>query len=972
MHIKNTKRHFIAVIPLLLPLCFTQGQASIEPNQNVEATQTQTQSVGRIVGQIFDADSGSTISGATLVIDGSQTIAITDLEGKFQFDKIPEGTCTLTVSKSGYRTARISDFVVSVAALNKLDLPLQIIPVSVADEVVDMGIYEVSAESLSGTNIALQSLRLQSAASIDALSASEMSRLGAGDVAEALSKVTGVSVSDGKYAVIRGLNDRYATAELNGITMPPPDPDRQAVQMDLFPSELVESVQTSKTFTPDQTGESTGGSINIKTRSFPEEMMLSAKVSVGYDSQATGNDKFLSNHRGRYDYMARGNNHRPFPSTKGMAATPYNEAPGPNTGFAFNYGDTFKLDTEGNLRLGALLAGTWDLSYNYTETDWNRYDNDDGGANGSDPMSADSRRTWGKQFQGTEDAAFSLLSGVGLKFGGNHQVIANALHTQFGTSEATRSEYDNRYITGSGELKVVQELFYRERKLTNYQIMGQHLLPGNLQWNWRASHAINDQREPSTLSLPATDKIGTAIYAYYINNGLPIPDALLNNRYSIPGDGNGGPPTEFNRHTHQTNALYNTDLDIPFRLWTQRDTVVKTGLYYEKSERSFDQHIAHFGKNPRNISAASTVPSLEDVNNFFRGKPIVTAEADGERQIRAGYLMLDLPLMDSLRVITGARYEETCLFYSGYGRLTQVVYDIAPIAPRPIDESDWLPSVNLIWEIKKDMNLRLAWSQTLARPSFRELSPFPLLNLVDQEIEQGNQDLELSSIDNYDLRWEYFRENGQMLAVSLFYKTLSNPIERAIIGDFGAYNPQDTLPISSYENNVNDAEIYGVEIEARQSLAVFAEALSNFSVGGNFTWLESEVKRNPRDYNLRKYMGISEERPLQGQPAWIVNCDVGYNNTQSRTEVNLIWSAIGEQLDTIGGEFNADRYADTYWQIDLNFSQGLFKNLKLKFSVKNITNNRKEIVYKGLNADGLVYSTYRPGTDYSLSLNYSF
>ena len=270
----------------------------IEATPEEEVTPEEVAALGRIAGQVFDKETGQPLRGVAIVVADTDFGTISDSQGRYRLSKIPVGSYTLSFIKSGFLEANITDTVVVAGEVKQLDFAMPPRPVDMSDEVYELQDFTVSADEVVSQNVALLALRQQSIASIDALSSESLTRFAASDAAEALTKITGVSISDGKYAVIRGLNDRYNTTLLNGKRFPSPDPDRKAVPMDLFPSSMIQSVVTRKTFTADQPGESSGGSIDIITKGFPDEPFVSFSASRG---QQDGLGELLVDPEADYD-----------------------------------------------------------------------------------------------------------------------------------------------------------------------------------------------------------------------------------------------------------------------------------------------------------------------------------------------------------------------------------------------------------------------------------------------------------------------------------------------------------------------------------------------------------------------------------------------------------------------------------------------------------------------------------------------
>lgn len=265
-----------------------------------------------------------------------------------------------------------------------------------------------------------------------------------------------------------------------------------------------------------------------------------------------------------------------------------------------------------------------------------------------------------------------------------------------------------------------------------------------------------------------------------------------------------------------------------------------------------------------------------------------------------------------------------------------------------------------MYELKEDMNLRLAYGKTLARPTFREIALVPVFDFMGGDILIGNPDLEVTSIDNYDLRWEWFPEAGEVLAASLFYKTLSSPIEKQYV----------TANRQVQYRNRDKATVYGLELEGRKNLEILSRHLKNYSAGGNFTYVVSEVNVTPFEY---EYTIGNDSRPLAGQSPYIFNFDVSYNNDRSGTIVSLFYNIFGPRLAVVGSSSPArpNAFEQPVATLDLTISQRLTDHWKLKFSAKNLLNPDVKITQE-YNGRDYIYSSYTRGRSFGMSLNYDF
>lgn len=275
------------------------GAAGAEPEPQTAAPAQPDPGMGSVRGQVFDAETGSPVQRATVILvwpvpDGGgesrQEVQLTDFFGAFEFPSVPPGAYTLEFIKAGYRTSKVTDVAVEAGAVRETDFPLPPVPSDTAGQVLQLDPFVVE-ESQVGELMASLELRMEADELLNIMSAEDFSKFAAGDVAEALKRVAGVNVVEGKFAIIRGLEDRYSSTVYNSAPVPSPDPDKQSVQLDLFPSDVVGNLVVSKTFAGRLPSNSSGGSIDIVTHEYPEDIEI--KLSGGTGFNANARDRFV-------------------------------------------------------------------------------------------------------------------------------------------------------------------------------------------------------------------------------------------------------------------------------------------------------------------------------------------------------------------------------------------------------------------------------------------------------------------------------------------------------------------------------------------------------------------------------------------------------------------------------------------------------------------------------------------------------
>jgi outer membrane receptor protein involved in Fe transport len=905
------------------------------------------QDSGAVSGVVVNSFDGTPLPGATVTVRGTTLATQTDSAGRFELKGLPLGDQVLRFSKSGFAAAVVTDVRVVVGQTTTVNGNLR-------PEFYEMEEYEVTAEEFTEQTEQIMIERQESSGMLDAMGSEQFSKLGAGDAAEALGKVSGASIADGKFAVIRGLADRYTTTTLNGTDLPSADPDRKAAQLDLLPTQIIERMDVAKTFSPDMSGGFAGGAIDIVTKSYPEKGMVSFSLGTSYNTKSSLNKNFLASDRSSTDWLAMDDGKRSLPavaraSNPSPGGTPIqNEAvversfgssqlsPLPeksplNSSLGLAFGDSFKGS---DVKFGYLASLTYKNEYKFYDDGFVR--KYDGAA-----MTKDVTDT-----KGLSEYTWAASTSLGLELGQNHQLKYNFLYVQAAEDEARQFRGQFAGFTDEpGSYAEQNVLHWTERNLTYNQLVGSHDFPelNDIGFDWAAAMSTATQEEPDyRLFQFIYDPIGNS----YGPLGPEIPSA----------------PTRFWREIEENNQNVRGDLTIPLPSYNAKENALKTGTAFSDSNRDFYQR--GFEMYPLNQTANSFYNSgnpqdyLNPANDpyvQYRNYP-VNITYEGEQTITAGYAMGDWAALEWLRLIGGARWERTDLSLSGRNQTLNLALPSAGIL-----QDDILPSLSAVVSFSETVQLRAAWSQTVVRPTYREVAPVYIYDIADGELISGNPNLKISDSANYDLRLEWYPRAGEIVSLSVFRKEIASPIELVQVN-------QNDL---SYRNS-SDAEVYGVEAEFRKRLDNVWTPLAEFSLGANVAFIKSEVAITGNDRVQRSFYGeTSTTRPLYDQPEYVINADLTWEHAASGTSLTVAGGVVGRRL-VLYGLNRPDEYEEPAPQLDVFLSQKLGKNWKLKLSAKNLLDPKIEVGQDMPNVGYQVRKSYTKGITYGLSLGCEF
>lgn len=932
---------------------------------------------GTIRGTVIDDVTGETILGATVVIEGTTNGAATDLDGKFEI-KAAAGTYNLQVSYITYKTITIEAVVVEAGKVLLFD------NIRLMEDIGTLAEVVISAEVVKVTEEALLTVKQKSVNLIDGISAASFRKMGDSDAASAVKRVPGVSIEGGKYVYVRGLGDRYTKSTLNGIDIPGLDPDRNTVQMDIFPTNVIDNIIVMKSFTADLPADFTGGVVDIATKDFPDERIMSFSISGGVNPNMHFNSNYLTYEGGSTDFLGFDDGTRAIPTDRATdlpfranaigdpvtgqrfnsilrSFSPILAAERKSSGMDFGVGMSFGNQLKGNrITWGYNTAITYkNTTKFYDDVAYGRY-----GKDVSSVTELDAREIQTGSY-GENSVLIGGLAGVAMK----SQLLKlrlNFLHLQNGESKAGLFEYKNT-DQGANFDALQHNLEYSERGLSNLLLHGI--------WNSAA-------------------------------NGIQI-NAKISGTKSTIND----PDIRFTRYrTDSDNLTIGTESGLPERIWRYLEEDNLTGkfdasktytngnglngklllggghLYKERNYEIQNFQIVTGNTtltgNPNDIFLPENLWSNNNLNGVYFDPqfiPINPNKYDADVKSSFFYVSNELQLSEKLNTIIGVRAENYVQRYSGVNQNQEVFNQ-----QRVLDNLNFFPSVNMIYALKENQNLRASFSRTIARPSFKEASFATILDPItgrtfigglfpdidvntNEVIWDGN--LQATNISNFDLRWETFQGKGQTIAVSAFYKAFENPIE--IVQYVQAAN-------NFQPRNVGNGSVLGVEFELRQSLEKVTPSLSNVTFQTNVTWTTSSIEMSATEYtsrinNARDGESINNTRNMAGQAPYIINTGLSYNNKANALEMGLYYNVQGRTLQYVGIADRPDVYSVPFHGLNLNMNKtfGAEDRMKVSFSVDNILGDNREQVFQSFNATDQNFSRLNPGTSFGFSFSYS-
>ena len=900
------------------------------------------QSKGTIQGKVFDAETGEELIGVNILVLNTDLGTTTDFEGFYAIKNLKEGIYDLKFSYVSYQNSIVKNVKVEGGKITSINVQLKPTATQLQEVVI-------SAEATKSTEGVLLKIQKNSINVMDVASAELIKKNNSKDGADIIKRMSGVVLSEGRFAIIRGVGDRYNNTILNGATAPSSEPEKKSFSYDILPASLIDNVQIAKTFTPDKPGDFSGGLAQISTKDIPEKTSFDFSYSSGYNPSTTGKN-FKTYSGGKYDFIGLDDGARKYPSligSKQVLPSNYNPAELVEIGKSFkNNWNTKTLSAPINSSVKLAFGDRYSYednyfgligSINYT----NEYEAQK--AYRSD-YSFDGQRFSYNGFQYSNNIAWSAMLNFSAKVAKRHKINFRNLYSV--TSENETYDF-NGFYRNSSQFRKITNLKFLSRDLLTSQISGENAFDfaNNLKVDWSASFSQASRNEPDNRRY---------IYARDYDDDSEPMRFLMDQSIS----------TRF--YGEQKDKLYNGNINFEYKFSSKNNSPkIKSGIFYETKDRNYSARIFGFRLKPGgNFFVKDSVLQLsvdkifvpENFGPNFIEITEITKPNDSyksDQNVSAAYVMTEFSISDNIKFSGGFRYEFSKLNMFGYDwsgnevKISKTYGDI-------------LSSLSIIYSLFDNSNLRLAYGKTLARPEFREVAPYGYYNIVTDNITYGNPKLEKTNIHNYDIKLETFPSPGELISIGGFYKKFQKPIELIMKAS------SDFYPSLIYKN-ADEAYSYGVEFEVRKNLSFLSAYLSEFSIVNNLSLIKSEI--NIENAIVKGY--TKSKRPLQGQSDFTINFGIYYDNQDLGLNSSLTYNKVGEKIYGVGFGGLGDVKEMPRNLIDFSISKSIFNNLLIKFIAKDILGENLKYIQETPEGKKIV-GLYDKNTSYSLGISYSF
>lgn len=928
----------------------------------IEAAESVTDAIpGTIEGRLTSAGDGSAIMDARVFVAGVAEDVRSDDQGRFVLVS-PSGSRSISVLHPGFNVLTRDN--VEIPPNGTLELALELTPAG-----SELPEYIVIVPYISGSLASVLEERRDDVAVANILAAEQITKAGDSDAAAALKRVTGLTLVGGKFIYVRGLGERYSSTLLNGAVVPSPDPVRRVVPLDLFPVGVIDSIAVQKSYTPNMPAEFGGGAVQLRTRSVPEANFFQAEVKIGYRDGTTGKNG-LRYTGGDHDWTGYDDGSRDMPdllaeaSADGTQVKEYNRFTGegytpeeleligeslsvnygifeekikPDLGFKSSGGA--RWETGDHSALGFLAAMNYDEQWLSTVAQRTDYIVSGG------ELASENDYTYNTT---ARDISLSGFLTLGAEIGEHNRLTYNLMLLRNTTDRTQRQQGINKDAEG-GEVQFT-ELEWAERQLLVNQFLGEHLFPvlWDLQLNWEY-----------TLSTATSSEPDIRTYRYDPYTLTPATDDLI---FSLRNDSNQRRWADLQDDSDD----WNVNIVQPFKPWKKLGFSLNAGLASVKRGR--DSSVRRFAfqskgpvsgnpdlrlnPNPDDIIFDETIqPRGWQINEVT----IATDAYTADQNIDSWYLGAQFDYGDWLRLAGGVRQEK-----SDQSVTTFNIFDAErnPVTS-DLSTDDPFPSVNTTL-IFGDHQVRMSYGKTINRPDFKELSPSLFKDPILDRIVIGNPNLVAAYLKNYDLRWDWYFNQGEFVSLGVFYKNFTNPIETVILA--GAEQ------ITTFDN-AEAAENFGAEFELYTDFSLLnrwwdgTDLWEKLYVSTNYAWIDSTITLSDDNAAVQ----TSDSRPLQGQSPYVWNFQLGYDDADRGINAAILYNIFGERIVDVGTNGAPDVYEQPRPQLDFIYSQVIHENWKVKFKAKNLLDPRVE-----LTQGPETRLEFWLGREYSVSLEWAY
>ena len=893
---------------------------------------------GKITGKVISSSSGQSLAGATLLLNEKSKIIAADQNGNFSFSKLDTGTYSIKCTFSGYEGKVIEEIIVKRNEITTVNISLE-------GKKNDAVIVTSNRVKAAGETVATLLIAQKNSDKVsDGITADIIKKTPDSKASDAIKRISGASIQDDRFIIIRGLNDRYNASFINGAPLPSTESDRKAFSFDIFPSAILDNLIIYKTATPDLPGDFAGGVINITTKSIPAKSFTAISIGQGFNNTITGKDRFFSANKGKKDWLGLDDGTRGLPTglptskeIRSMTPTKRNELAKlyadrnwailesktkPNLNFQISQG--LNIERKGKEFFGGLFSVNYNRNFTFRAEERLSYDPIVQTTLDNIPVKRNNYR----DSIYNDETIIGLLGNVSFKINNRNNISWKNNYSVNTDNQilkrAGQPDYDGDSTTF---LKDVVR-FYTSNKILSSQLIGEHQVgPFKTKINWIGNYTTVNR------DMPTTDRTSYA-------GNTSTPNDLVGNFSTgsiVPFSGSGN---MFSTITKENIKSFKIDITQPYTFLKNTQNFVKIGASNQKRVREFSSRLLGLVPADNNfdfsllylpaeqIFAPQNIGKISNTKNGFTlqdGTAFTSAGYDASSILNSAYIMNDQRIFKKFRLIYGIRVEK-------FNQKLNYTDDFNKPASIDSTITDYLPSINFVYSPTSKMNVRLSFSKTLNRPEFRELAPYIFFENVTGFNYTGNPTLVRAEVKNYDFRYEFYPGKAQIFSVSAFHKEFKNPIE--------IIQQPNTSSYVVYAN-ITSAKVTGLEAEFRTLISTLVgvkrekSILNKFTLSANAALIKSSVKIER--LFLIPVEQLLTDRSMQGQSPYLLNASLGFADEKIGLSSTISANRVGDRIFIAGTALIPNIYERARNVIDFQLTKSLLKNkLELKFNARDL------------------------------------
>ena len=870
-----------------------------------------------IKGNAKDAKTGEELVGATIYIKELKVGTISGLDGSYMIKSVPNGNYTIQCSYISYQTLERK-----ISVTESVDQRAEF---SLFPQDTELGEINVLGHSDKSTDLSARISERKADQILNVVSAKTIELSPDLNVANALQRMSGVTLDknssgSGQYALIRGMDKRYNYTLVNGIKIPSTHNKHRYVSLDLFPSDMVDRIEVTKTLTPNMEGDAVGGAVNLIMKNAPAKLFVQANASAGYSLFFGKNDILTFNRsvlNSKSPYERNENAYRAVPSDF------------PNQNLVINklelpvnyYGNLTVGNRFFNEKLGWIVSGSYQNTYSGENS---LYFKDDLSRDGQNlpVLTSMQERIYTDHKQNT-----GIHNKMDFQFNRNHSLKLYSAYMDFANTqvrEVQKTDLAVSYDPENGNVNRNHSTRFRYNKqnILNVTLQGDHRINNklNIQWSAVYSKAKNSTPDEATID-----------YGNGLEKFAPV-------RQYVNFDGSS---RIWRRNTDEDLAGYLNFTYTPTILGITTE-IVSGGMYRQKDRTSFYNKYTLKAITGAGNTASFYSEKGVDWNSYDdikwqvynpRGTVAVGENYDAFETVMAAYSMFRFEL-NKLQVTGGVRLENTEQGYS-------MQFPVGEPEPDGSQKyTDILPSIHFKYPVSQNQNIRLSYYKATNKPGFQEIVPY--VDSSEEPVTAGNKNLKHAEANNLDLRWEYFPSLQDQIMVGAFYKNIKNPIEFAFDKFMNVSQNIVYTPINS-----DKASNYGFEIDA---IKYYRE----WGIKGNYTWTHSDITSQKlsrvKDVNGNdETVYVAQNRPLFGQSPHVGNISLLYKSTTNGISSQLAFSYTGERIYTVSRYIDNDLWQEGFWQLDASAEKKFSNGISLFVKAHNLLNTHVKVFIRNVN-----------------------